>query len=396
MLNRKCASGILVALLALNLSLLMVTAAMKPANAAEPDPWELPVVYLQAIPLSPTRLLVNLAVYNLTNTFYPSNFRWVEGGPLPPYGTGPVSRYYYGEGNLYGFDITFSWNPAVLQYVSRILTVPRTTAPQPFRSRGILNGPFMLAADIVDPVAGTCQIAYSSMSPAAIFNAEEDGANVVTMVFSVVGAGDFGLSLDSVDLVLDPRFWGRTPQIGGQPELPWRTVLDPDFTTNVGVDAAPRNKDVVGETKAFDTYALVKNTGTSSKTFDVTIYAGATQVGTASATVAANTAQTVKVTCTTTGLAKGSYVIKAQATVSGDQYAADNEVIQGTIFVTLAGDVDGDRDVDIFDIVTMAAGYGAANQAATNYNPYSDLDNSYTINIFDIVTAAGNYGKSWT
>ncbi|MGB9134725.1 MAG: hypothetical protein WCC63_03960, partial [Candidatus Bathyarchaeia archaeon] len=65
------------------------------------------------------------------------------------------------------------------------------------------------------------------------------------------------------------------------------------------------------------------------------------------------------------------------------------------IMVTLAGDVDGNKNVNIFDIVKMAGAYGAANQAAPNYDPYSDLDNSYIINIFDIVTAAGNYGKSW-
>lgn len=392
-MSRKDVSGILLTLLALSMSMLVFNVAVKQAKAA-PDPWEMPVVYVQSIPLPgpPNKLRVNVAVYNLTNTFYPTDDEWVPGGPMGTYSTGPVTRYNYTFGNIYAFEIAIGWNPAVLQYISHDKTVPRGTAPQPFRSKGILNSPVLQAVDTVDPVAGTCRVGYSSQYPAPSFNAPLDAANAFSVTFTVLGAGDYGLSLDSVNLVVDNI---RFP--GAQPMVPWRAVLDPDLATNVGVDAAPRNKDVVGEGKAFDTYALVKNTGTSSKTFDVRIYAGATQVGTASATVAAGTEQTVKVACSTTGLAKGTYTIRAQAVaVTGETYTADNEITQGTIMVTLAGDVDGNKAVNIFDIVKMAGGYGAPNQAATNYDPYCDLDNNYAINIFDIVTAAGNYGKSWT
>ena len=94
MLSRKCSSWILVALLALNMWLLVFTVAVKPAEA-EPDPWEMPVVYIQSILLGPSTLRINVAVYNLVNTFYPTNFQWVKGGPLPPSQMGaPVARYY--------------------------------------------------------------------------------------------------------------------------------------------------------------------------------------------------------------------------------------------------------------------------------------------------------------
>jgi hypothetical protein len=399
MLNAKLSSGILIALLAVNLSLLTFASTVKPARAA-PDPWEMPVVYLQAIPLTPTKLQVNLAIYNLTNTFYPSDYWWIEGAPLPPSITGPpVARYYYPLGNLYAFDIAIRWNPAVLSYVSHIATVPRTTSYEPFRSKGVLNSPFILAACLVDPVAGTFRTAYCSHYPAASCNAPLDAANVCSLTFTVLDAGDYGLGLESVDLVLDPLYWvrGGWGVVGVQPEIVWRRVLDPVLAHNVGVEAAPRNKDVVGETKPYDVYALVKNAGATPETFNVTIYVGATQVGTALAVVAAGTQQTVKIPCSTTGFAKGTYAIKAvAASVAGETYPADNEITQGTIMVTLVGDVNGDKCVNIFDIVTMAGGYGANNQAATNYNPYADLDNNYRIDIFDIVTAASNYGKCWT
>jgi hypothetical protein len=399
-MNKKDVSGILLTLLALSMSLLVFNVAVKQAKAA-PDPWEMPVIYLQSISLGPSTLRINVAVYNLTNTFYPTDDEWSPGQPLGPYSTGPVSRYNYTLGNLYAFDISISWNPAVLSYTSHKKDVPRSPSPvntAPFRSKGILNSPTLVANDDVDPVAGTYRIGYTSNYPAPSFNAPEDAANVFSMTFAVLGAGDNGLSIDSVSLVADNI---RFPL--AQPDIPYRVVLDPYLAHNVGVEAAPRNKDVVGKGKAFDTYALVKNAGDSSETFDVTIYAcNATAdyvVGTASTTVPARSAQTVKVACTQpgTGLKKGSYTIKAVAgTVTSETYTADNELIQGTIFVTLSGDVDGNKAVNIFDIVKMAGAYGASSQSHAKYDPYCDLDNNYAINIFDIVTAAGNYGKSWT
>jgi hypothetical protein len=403
-MNKKSVSGILLTLLAMSMSLLVFNVAVKQTKADvihPPNPWAMPVVYLQSISLGPSTLRINVAVYNLTNSFYPTDDEWHPGEPLGLWVNAtqqPVSRYNYSLGNLYAFDISISWNPAVLSYTSHVKTVPRGTTPVPFRSKGILNSPTFVANDDVDPITGTYRIGYTSNSPAASFNAPADAANVFSMTFAVLGPGNNGLTIDSVSLVVDNI---RFPH--AQPNIPYRVVLDPYIAHNVGVEAAPRNKDIVGKGKPFDTYALVKNAGDSSETFGVTIYAcNATAdyvVGTASTTVPARSAQTVKVACTQpgTGLKKGTYTIKAVAdTVTSETYTGDNELIQGTIFVTLSGDVDGSKNVNIFDIVKMAGVYGITTQSNPKYDPYCDLDNNYAINIFDIVTAAGNYGKSWT
>ena len=64
------------------------------------------------------------------------------------------------------------------------------------------------------------------------------------------------------------------------------------------------------------------------------------------------------------------------------------------ITVTIPGDFDGDRDVDIFDIVMIADAYGSTRSDLT-YNPTCDIDADGDIDIFDVVIAAGNYGESW-
>jgi hypothetical protein len=392
--DKRIFSGILLASLALSMSLILVNTAVKQAKAA-PDPWEMPVIYLQSIPLGPSTLQVNVAVYNLTNTFYPTDEEWHPGKPLGPYATGPSSQFNYSLGNLYAFDIAISWNPGVLSYTSHVKTVPRRTTPQPFRSKGVLNSPVVLAVDNVDPVAGTYRLGYTSQYPASSFNAPTDAANMFSMTFTILSTGDYGLSLDSVDLAVDNI---QFPNV--QPQIPYRVVLDPHLPYNIGVEAAPRNKDIIGEGMRFDTYALVKNAGDSSEIFNVTIYAtssvGDYIVGTASTNVPARSAQTIKVTCATTGLAKGTYRTKAVVdTVTDEVYTADNELTQGTIFITLVGDIDGSRSVNIFDIVKIAGSYGAC-LPSPRYDPYADINNDGCCSdIFDIVRCSMNYGRSW-
>jgi hypothetical protein len=72
----------------------------------------------------------------------------------------------------------------------------------------------------------------------------------------------------------------------------------------------------------------------------------------------------------------------------------DNVQTEGLIIVTVPGDVEGDRDVDIFDIVRMAGVYGLT-KPNPSYHPNCDIDGDGDIDIFDIVIAAGHYGDSW-
>ncbi|MGB9133966.1 MAG: CARDB domain-containing protein, partial [Candidatus Bathyarchaeia archaeon] len=70
-----------------------------------------------------------------------------------------------------------------------------------------------------------------------------------------------------------------------------------------------------------------------------------------------------------------------------------NNSVTVSLDVYLAGDVYGDGDVDIFDIVKMATMYGTT-VGDSRYDPLCDLDVDGDIDIFDIVGAAGNYGRS--
>lgn len=84
--------------------------------------------------------------------------------------------------NLYGFDIVFMWDSAIIEYISHTVM-----APVESYSDGVLHGPVFSLKDEVDSTAGIYWVACSSMSPAEPFNG--DGV-VFTITFEVLSATD--------------------------------------------------------------------------------------------------------------------------------------------------------------------------------------------------------------
>ena len=144
----------------------------------------------------------------------------------------------------------------------------------------------------------------------------------------------------------------------------------------------------------------VLNDGTLSETFDVKVYydqiAPNWLIETQTVLNLGGGANTIlTINWNVTDVSYGSHTIKVKATiVAGETDTADNTMVGGSILVVGPGDIDGDGDVDIFDIVRIASIYGVL-KPDPQYDPYCDLDDDGDIDIFDIVKACVNYGKSW-
>ena len=151
-------------------------------NAATTLPSDIPVVFVD--PQNSTAnpgdtVTVAVKIFNLTNNAYiasdsPPNYPlWEWGEPLPP----PGSRYNFSLGNLYGFQIDFSWNALILDYVNRTVKVPVDTYPD-----GVLWDPAFLVNEALDDDAGTYTVAYSSIGPTTpVFSCPDDNATVFEM-----------------------------------------------------------------------------------------------------------------------------------------------------------------------------------------------------------------------
>ncbi|UCG36940.1 MAG: hypothetical protein JSV64_01300 [Candidatus Bathyarchaeota archaeon] len=375
---RKVVSGIAIALLTVS----MLSLAF--ASNEYPYTTMMPVVTIETDSPAPNTMIVNVTIYHLADLYYPTDDEWSPGEELGPYASGSAARYNYSLGNLFAFDIAFSWNTARLTYVSHVATVGDA------HSDGVLHSPVFTGEDTVNATAGTYDVAYTSQYGAGWFNCPNDWRTFFNMTFTDSESGDTGLSLDALDLTVD--IVGQPSWV--QPIIPYRTELVHDVAAR---DIAP-NKLNVGEDRPFRLNTTVQNQGEFDETIGtITLYANDTVIGTRSATaVTSRNLRGVVIVGDTTGLAKGNYELKAVAsTVSGETDTADNTYIHDTmILITLAGDLDGDHDVDIFDIVKMAGAYGTS-EGDPKYDAYADIDDDGDVDIFDIVAAAGNYGESW-
>ena len=100
---------------------------------------------------------------------------------------------------LYGFDVQFHWDPALLDYVSHIAKFPVDTYPD-----GVIYNPIIPLKNEANATAGTYWAAASSLYPAPTFN----GTGIIfEITFEVKAIGQCVLEIYSSDLA----------DAGGQP-----------------------------------------------------------------------------------------------------------------------------------------------------------------------------------
>ena len=94
-----------------------------------------------------------------------------------------------------------------------------------------------------------------------------------------------------------------------------------------------------------------------------------------------------------TGFTRGNYTMSVDIEpVPGETDTADNSfTYNNAITVTVAGDTNGDGNINIYDIVRLAWAYDAK-KGDSRFNPNCDIDGNDKINIFDVVIATSGYG----
>jgi len=173
---------------------------------------------------------------------------------------------------------------------------------------------------------------------------------------------------------------------------------------DIAVTNVTQSKAVVGQGYNVSIFVTVENQGDFSEVFNVTVYCNETVISLldgknyTTITLTSENSTTVTFKWNTTSVSKGNYTISVTVDeVLGETDTTDNMLVGGWVFVTIAGDVDGDRDVDIFDIVRMACSYNTE-EGDPKYIANCDIDGDGDIDMYDIddiVISAGNYGESW-
>jgi minor extracellular serine protease Vpr len=153
-------------------------------------------------------------------------------------------------------------------------------------------------------------------------------------------------------------------------------------------------KTIIGKGFNGNVTVYVANSGEYAETFNVTVYANATVIGTQQVTnLNATNETTLTFMWNTTGFAKGNYTVSAVADiVSGETNTANNNFTDGVVTVAIAGDVNADGKVDMKDISIVAKAFGTM-PGDGRWNANADVNNDGKVDMKDISAVAKNFGK---
>ena len=185
---------------------------------------------------------------------------------------------------------------------------------------------------------------------------------------------------------------GDTPYIINENNRDRYPLMNPRGIHDLAVTNIVISKTVIGQGYSANITATIQNQGSQTQIFDLTIYANTSIIKTLQLYLISGKTTTRTIIWNTTGWTKGAYMLKASVTIiPAETDTADNTLIYGIVKVTVPGDVDGDRDIDIYDVVKIASSYGSK-IGEPRYVPNCDIDGNGQINIYDAVIATSRYG----
>jgi parallel beta-helix repeat protein len=174
------------------------------------------------------------------------------------------------------------------------------------------------------------------------------------------------------------------------------------LTHDIAVLNVTTSKTVVGTGFNVTFKAWVKNEGSFTETFNVTI--GVTRIvyevvaKFTDVTLGSKDVAMISCTWNTTSWPLGNYTLSAYASpVESENATADNYFTGGVVTVSIVGDITGnsgipDGKVDMHDVGSVARLFAAKNPEP-NYNPNYDINDDEKIDMYDIGTVARHFGE---
>jgi hypothetical protein len=141
----------------------------------------------------------------------------------------------------------------------------------------------------------------------------------------------------------------------------------------------------------------VANFGNETETFDVTLYYDTNVIQTKNVLGLAPNATLILSFSWNTAVVSlyHNYTIKAVASSVPEEITGENnELVDGFVEVKIKFDINGDKFVNIKDVVIVGAAFGA-HPREDNWDQNADLNNDGEINVKDIVLISIHYGEKY-
>lgn len=213
--------------------------------------------------------------------------------------------------------------------------------------------------------------------------------------FSVTAAGNVQGSVGSHGPY---QAYSYTDRIGG---MKARTLIV--GLHDVAITSVVSSKTIVGQSQSVGINVTVANLGGYSEVFNVTTYANTTVIGEMQVALASGNSTVISFTWNTTSFPYSHYNLTAYASpVINETNTANNRFAFGIVTATIPGDVNGDKTVNVLDLILIALHMGIA--GGNGYEPYTsdwykcmntDLNNDGKHNVLDLILCALHLGQHW-
>lgn len=163
---------------------------------------------------------------------------------------------------------------------------------------------------------------------------------------------------------------------------------------DVAVASVKPSKPAVGQNYSMSIIVRVKDYGVFSETFDTTVYANATTIGTQAITLPSGNGSELIFSWNTTGFTKGNYTISAVAEpVPNETNTSDNTLNGDVAHVGIPGDINADGKVNIKDIYRVAQAYGSFPRHP-QWSPVCDINDDDKVDVKDYYITCRHYGET--
>jgi parallel beta-helix repeat protein len=190
---------------------------------------------------------------------------------------------------------------------------------------------------------------------------------------------------------------GDTPYIVNSNNVDHYPLMNP-YTPlhDIAIIAIASSKTIVGQGYCAHINITIANQGNIPETFPIITYANKTITQTNILTLENNTATTITFAWNTAGFAYGYYTIWAYALpILGETNKTDNTLTDGTILITIPGDVNGDYLCDMLDVSILVDKF-LTQPPNPLYDPNCDINNDLIIDMADVSTAIDHFLQEYT
>jgi parallel beta-helix repeat protein len=173
-------------------------------------------------------------------------------------------------------------------------------------------------------------------------------------------------------------------------------LMNPWTPSDAAVLNITTSKRFIGEGYSAYLTALVENQGGKVENLNTTVYVGQVNVTFQTFLLKSHNSLIHTFSWDSTGFSKGNYTLSIYVEpIEGEEDLADNTMYYDWVFITIPGDVNGDRRVNVLDAILIANSFNSKPGDA-NWNPNADINCDDKVNILDCIILANHFGESWS